>query len=144
AKVTAIEESKDLSSLALDELIDNLKVHEIIMEKDYDIYKGKKEMVKSIALKAKKEYSDDETSTFESDDEEYVMAIRNFKRLFRRKSRFVRRPRETKKSSGKGMIRKGKSDRKCFICDDPNHLIGESPNPLRNKEQKSLCRGFLE
>ncbi|GJX31173.1 retrovirus-related pol polyprotein from transposon TNT 1-94 [Tanacetum coccineum] len=57
-KVTAIEESKDLSSLALDELI------------------GKKERVKFIALKAKKESSDDETSTFESDDEEYAIAVR--------------------------------------------------------------------
>ncbi|GJW56005.1 hypothetical protein Tco_0102736 [Tanacetum coccineum] len=55
AKVTAIEESKDLSSLALDELISNLKVHKVVMEKDSEIYKGKKERVKSIALKAKKE-----------------------------------------------------------------------------------------
>ncbi|GJX02891.1 retrovirus-related pol polyprotein from transposon TNT 1-94 [Tanacetum coccineum] len=61
AKVTTIEESKDLSSLALDELIGNLKVHEVVMEKDPEIYKGKKERVKSIALKAKKESSDDET-----------------------------------------------------------------------------------
>nr|GEX31282.1 retrovirus-related Pol polyprotein from transposon TNT 1-94 [Tanacetum cinerariifolium] len=74
AKVTAIEESKDLSSLALDELIDNLKVHEVVIEKDSEIYRGKKKRVKSIALKAKKESSDDETSTFESDDEEYAMA----------------------------------------------------------------------
>ncbi|GKB01575.1 copia protein [Tanacetum coccineum] len=72
--VTAIEESKDLSSLALDELIDNLKVHEVVMEKDSKIYRGKKERVKSIALKAKKESSDDETSTSGSDDEEYAMA----------------------------------------------------------------------
>ncbi|GJU39163.1 hypothetical protein Tco_1192120 [Tanacetum coccineum] len=50
-KVTAIEESKDLSSLALDELIGNLKVHEVVMEKDSKIYRGKKERVKSIALK---------------------------------------------------------------------------------------------
>ncbi|GJW37595.1 hypothetical protein Tco_0060515 [Tanacetum coccineum] len=34
----------------------------------------KKERVMSIALKAKKEFSDDETSTSESDDEEYAMA----------------------------------------------------------------------
>ncbi|GKC66242.1 hypothetical protein Tco_1098840 [Tanacetum coccineum] len=47
----AIEESKDLSSLALDELIDNVKVHEVVMEKDSKIYRGKKERVKSIALK---------------------------------------------------------------------------------------------
>nr|GEW11766.1 UBN2 domain-containing protein [Tanacetum cinerariifolium] len=68
-----IEETKDLSSLALDELIGNLKVHELVMGKDFEIYKGKKEKVKSIALRAKKEYSDDETSTSKSDDEEYVV-----------------------------------------------------------------------
>ncbi|GJZ69730.1 hypothetical protein Tco_0633280 [Tanacetum coccineum] len=78
-KVMAIEESKDLSSLALDELIGNLKVHKVVMEKDSEIYKGKKERIKSIALKAKKESNDDETSTSGSDDEEYAMAVRNFK-----------------------------------------------------------------
>ncbi|GKF52702.1 hypothetical protein Tco_0159612 [Tanacetum coccineum] len=40
AKVTTIEESKDLSSLALDELIDNLKVHEVVIGKDSKIYRG--------------------------------------------------------------------------------------------------------
>nr|GFA15366.1 UBN2 domain-containing protein [Tanacetum cinerariifolium] len=74
-----------VSSLALDNLIGNLKVHEVVMEKDSEIYKGKKEQIKSISLKAKKESSDDETSTFESDDEEYAMAVRNFKKFFRRK-----------------------------------------------------------
>ncbi|GJZ58614.1 hypothetical protein Tco_0614108 [Tanacetum coccineum] len=34
AKVTTIEESKDLTSLSLDELIGNLKVHEMIIKKD--------------------------------------------------------------------------------------------------------------
>nr|GEW12551.1 UBN2 domain-containing protein [Tanacetum cinerariifolium] len=69
AKVMTIKESKDFSSLALDELIDNLKVHEVVMEKDFEIYRGKKERVKSIALKVNKESSDDEILTSESDDE---------------------------------------------------------------------------
>ncbi|GJT75654.1 retrovirus-related pol polyprotein from transposon TNT 1-94 [Tanacetum coccineum] len=69
AKVMTIEELKDLSSLALDELIDNLKLHEVVMKKDFENYRGKKERVKSIALKAQKESSDDKTSTSRSDDE---------------------------------------------------------------------------
>ncbi|GJV80127.1 hypothetical protein Tco_1515997 [Tanacetum coccineum] len=41
AKVTAIEESKDLTSQSLDELIGNLKVHEMIIKKDFEIVKAK-------------------------------------------------------------------------------------------------------
>ncbi|GKA36866.1 zf-CCHC domain-containing protein [Tanacetum coccineum] len=140
-KVTTIEELKDLSSLALDELISNLKVHEVVMEKDSEIYKGKKKRIKSIALKAKKESSDDKTLTFGSDDEEYAMAIRNFKKLFKRKGKFVRQPREDKKSFRQRDEKKGKSDQKCFRCCDPNHLIGDCPKPSRNKDQKAFIGG---
>ncbi|GKC00662.1 retrovirus-related pol polyprotein from transposon TNT 1-94 [Tanacetum coccineum] len=130
-----------LSSLALDELIGNLKVHEVVMKKDSEVYRGKKERVNSIALKAKKESSDDETSTSESDDEEYAMAVRNFKKFFRRKGKFVRQPREEKKSCRQIDEKKGKSDRKCFRCSDPNHLIGNCPKPSRNKDQKAFIGG---
>ncbi|GKA71972.1 hypothetical protein Tco_0778188 [Tanacetum coccineum] len=71
AKVTAIEESKDLTSLSLDEVIGNLKVHEMIIKKDSEIVKAKVKR-KSLALKAKKESSDEECSTSGSEDEEYV------------------------------------------------------------------------
>ncbi|GKA99705.1 zf-CCHC domain-containing protein [Tanacetum coccineum] len=137
----AIKESKDLSSLALDELIDNLKVHEVVMEKDSEIYRGKKERVKSIALKAKKDSSNDKTSTSRSDDEEYAMAVRNFKKFFRRKGKFVRKPREEKKSFRQRGEKKGKSDQKCFRCGDPNHLIGNCPKSPRNKDQKAFIGG---
>nr|GEU63603.1 zf-CCHC domain-containing protein/DUF4219 domain-containing protein/UBN2 domain-containing protein [Tanacetum cinerariifolium] len=111
AKVTTIEESKDLSSLALYEFIGYLRVHELVMEKDFEINKGKKDKIKSIALKAKKESSNDETSTSGSDDEEYVMAVRNFKKFFRRKG------------------------------GDLNHLIGDCLKPPRNKDQKAFIGG---
>ncbi|GKF01691.1 hypothetical protein Tco_0028614, partial [Tanacetum coccineum] len=65
-KVTAIEESNDLTSLSLDELIGNLK--------------------------AKKESSDEVCSTSGSEDEEYAMAVRDIKKFFKRRGRFVRQP----------------------------------------------------
>nr|GEX97554.1 serine/threonine protein kinase SRPK1 [Tanacetum cinerariifolium] len=141
AKVTVIEESKDLSSLGLDALISNLKVHEVVMKKDSEIYKGKKERVNSIALKAKKESSDDETSTFGSDNKEYVMVVRNFQKFFRRKGKFVRQPREVKKSFRQRNDKKGKSNRKYFRCGNLNHLVGDCPKPPRNEDQKAFVGG---
>ncbi|GJX43074.1 hypothetical protein Tco_0259750 [Tanacetum coccineum] len=58
AKVTVIEESKDLTLLSLDELIGNLKVYKMIIKKNSEIVKAKVER-KSPALKAKKESSDE-------------------------------------------------------------------------------------
>ncbi|GKF18400.1 hypothetical protein Tco_0063318, partial [Tanacetum coccineum] len=66
-KVMAIEESKDLSILLLDELIRNLKVYEVVLEKDSNAPKNKKEKYKSLALKAKKLSSDEEASCLDSD-----------------------------------------------------------------------------
>ncbi|GJU11216.1 hypothetical protein Tco_1133612 [Tanacetum coccineum] len=75
AKVMAIEESKNLTTLSLDELIGNLKVYEEVIKKDFKTVKSKKEQSRSIALKARKESSDDDGSTSDSEDEEYAMAI---------------------------------------------------------------------
>ncbi|GJU50713.1 hypothetical protein Tco_1220268 [Tanacetum coccineum] len=69
-KITAIEESKDLTSLSLDELISNLKVYEVIIKKDSKMVKVKREQSRSLALKAKKKSSDEESSTSDSKDEE--------------------------------------------------------------------------
>ncbi|GJT67480.1 retrovirus-related pol polyprotein from transposon TNT 1-94 [Tanacetum coccineum] len=108
AKVTAIE-LKDLTSLSLDELIGNLKVHEMIIKKDSEIVKAK---------------------------------VIDFKKFFKRRGRFVRQPRNDKKTFQRSRDDKhGKSERKCFRCGDPNHLIGECPKPTRDKNQRAFVGG---
>ncbi|GJV71095.1 retrovirus-related pol polyprotein from transposon TNT 1-94 [Tanacetum coccineum] len=115
AKVTAIEESKDLTSLSLDELIGNLK----------------------------KESIDEECSKlFGSEDKKVSMAVRDFKKFFKRRGRFVRQPRNDKKTFQRSRDDKtGKNDRKCFRCGDPNHLIRECPKPPKDKNQRAFVGG---
>ncbi|GJS73112.1 zf-CCHC domain-containing protein [Tanacetum coccineum] len=142
AKVTTIEESKNLTTLSLDELIENLKVYEEIIKKDSETVKSKREQSSSISLKARKESSDDDSSTSDSEYEEYAMAVRDFKKFFKRRGRFVRQPCEERKSFQRNKDDKnGKGERKCFKCGDPNHLVGECPKPSRYQNQKAFVGG---
>ncbi|GJR64870.1 hypothetical protein Tco_0010935 [Tanacetum coccineum] len=81
--------------------------------KDSEMVKGKREQSRYLALKAKKESSDEESLTSDSEDEEYAMAVRDFKKFFKRRGR----------------------------CGDPNHLIGECPKPPRSKNQRAFIGG---
>ncbi|GKD75987.1 hypothetical protein Tco_1334269 [Tanacetum coccineum] len=136
-----IEESKDLTSLSLDKLIGNLKVHEMIIKKDSEIIKEKVKR-KFIALKAKKESSDEECSTSGSEDEEYAMAEKDFNKFFKRRGRFVRQPRNDKKTYQRIYDDKnGKGDRKYFRCGDPNYLIEECPKPSKDKNRRAFVGG---
>ncbi|GKC36125.1 hypothetical protein Tco_1048509, partial [Tanacetum coccineum] len=64
-------------------------------------------------LAAKKESCDDECLTSRSEDEEYTMAVRDFKKFFKRRGR----------------------------CGDPNHLIRECPKPPKDKNQRAFIEG---
>nr|GEV47477.1 alpha/beta hydrolases superfamily protein [Tanacetum cinerariifolium] len=113
----------------------------MIIKKDSEIVQAKIER-KSLALKAKKESSDEECSTFKSKDEEYTMAVSDFKKFFKRRGRFVRQPRNDKNIFQRSRDDKnGKSDRKCFRCGDLNHLIGEYPKSPTDKNQRAFVEG---
>ncbi|GKB51068.1 zf-CCHC domain-containing protein, partial [Tanacetum coccineum] len=134
AKVTAIEESKDLTSLSLDELIGNLKVHEMIINKDSEIVKVIFER-KSLALKAKKEPSDEECLTFGSEDQEYAMAVRDFKKFFKRRGRFVRQPRNDKKTFQRSRDDKNSKDKnqRAFVGGSWSDSGEEDDEKVNNK-----------
>ncbi|GJX60403.1 hypothetical protein Tco_0291793 [Tanacetum coccineum] len=68
----------------------NLKVYEEVIKKDVETVKGKKEQSRLLALKVKKEVSDEDSSSSDSEDEEYAMAVKEFKKFFKRRGRFAR------------------------------------------------------
>nr|GEW01439.1 zf-CCHC domain-containing protein/DUF4219 domain-containing protein/UBN2 domain-containing protein [Tanacetum cinerariifolium] len=70
------------------------------------------------------------------------MAVRDFKKFFKRRGRFVRQPYEERKSFQINKDDKnGKGGRKGFKCRDPNHLIGECPKLSRYQNQKAFVGG---
>ncbi|GJX98892.1 UBN2 domain-containing protein [Tanacetum coccineum] len=96
SKVTTIEESKDLATLPLDELVGDLKVYEMILENDGVVSKTTtQDKVKYLALKAKvtrEKTSDDSDSQDGSDEdvdeeeeaESFNLMARNFRKFFRK------------------------------------------------------------
>nr|GEZ41790.1 zf-CCHC domain-containing protein/UBN2 domain-containing protein [Tanacetum cinerariifolium] len=141
AKVTAIEELKDLTSLSLYKLIGNLKVYEVIIKKDSEMVKGKREQNRSLALKAKKESSDEDSLTSDSEYEEYAMAVKDFNKFFKRRGRFVRQPHDERNSSQRYKDDKNDKSKKCFKCGDPNHFIEECPKLSRKHNQRAYIGG---
>jgi len=140
-KVTAIDEAKDFEKLSLDELVGNLKVHEVILEKDEEIARLKKEKFKSIALKAKHqvETSSEENEDEIDEDEELACMVRNFKRVFRRSGKFVRPPQNDSRKAPSDV--KKKVTRKCFNCGDPSHLVNEC---TKKRNERAYVSGAWE
>ncbi|GKF21077.1 alpha/beta hydrolases superfamily protein [Tanacetum coccineum] len=90
-------------------------------------------------MKAKKESSNEDSSTSDSEDEEYAMAVKEFKKFYKRRGRFVRQSRDERKSFQRSRNDKNvKSERKCFRCGDLNHLIGECPKSPRSNNQRAF------
>nr|GEX21688.1 zf-CCHC domain-containing protein/UBN2 domain-containing protein [Tanacetum cinerariifolium] len=94
AKMTAIEKAKDLTTLPLDELIGNLKVYEMVLDKDGVASKTTKEKVKSLPFKAKvtrEKTSDDSDSQGESNEDTYEEKAKAFNLLARTFCKFFRK-----------------------------------------------------
>ncbi|GJU37042.1 hypothetical protein Tco_1185396 [Tanacetum coccineum] len=101
--------------------------------------KVKIEQSRSLALKAKKGSSDEESSTSDSEDKEYFMTVRDFKKFFKRRGRFVRQPRNERKSfqrskddkngtwSDSGEDEKEKTkDETCLVAQASNEALSET------------------
>ncbi|GKB02507.1 hypothetical protein Tco_0830596, partial [Tanacetum coccineum] len=133
AKVTAIEEAKDLATLPLDELIGNIKVYKMVLDNDRVASKTTKEKVKSLALKAKvtrDQTSDDSDSQGGSDGEEakaFNLLARNFCKFFRKDNRFGR---ESRRKTWRN-IEDGDeqlNDETCLMAIDSQEVVSKPSN----------------
>ncbi|GKA61919.1 zf-CCHC domain-containing protein [Tanacetum coccineum] len=116
AKVTAIEEAKDLATLPLDKLVGNLKVYKMILENDGVVSKTTtKNKVKCLALKAK--------VTREQSSDDMIAKMEVMKTLGRGcRNKFGDKGGESSKQKGA-----------CYYCGIEGHFTSECRKPKENK-----------
>ena len=132
AKVTTIQESKDLSKLSMEELIGNLMTYELEL-KEKEERNNSEPKKKTIALKSKEESDEEE----EDPIEELAMAVNNLKKWSRFKSR-------KKKISGNKSKNSDDSDNEltCYNCKKPGHFKQKCPLLKNNKGKKKKKKAF--
>ena len=138
AKITAIEELKDIDKISLTELVGNLQTYELELTRI-----GKSGKSKSMALKAKSSETDESFDDEDSKMKSYI--IRQFKKFMKNANGkgFDNDRRQSSSSQLKGQD-KGKKDAKeggqytipsgpkCFGCQGFGHMKHECPTYLKS------------
>ncbi|GJV17822.1 protein CHUP1, chloroplastic [Tanacetum coccineum] len=154
AKVTTIEEAKYLATLPLNELIGNLKVYEMVLDNDGVASKTIKEIVKSLALKAKvtREKTSDDSDSQEGSDEDvdeeeeaeafnlldrYLCKFFSKGNRFGRGNQFGNSGNRFGKGCGNNFGNKGGESSKpkgfCYNCGIEGHFVSKCKKPKENK-----------
>ena len=143
AKITAIEESKDINKIPLTELVSNLQTYELGLTRI-----GKSSKSKSMALKAKSSYTDES-----SDDEDPKMKsyiTRQFKKFMKNANEkgFDKDRKQSSQDKGKKDVRDGSrytvpSRPKCFGCLGFSHMKQKCPTYLKTIEKSKALAATL-
>ncbi|GJX36535.1 ribonuclease H-like domain-containing protein [Tanacetum coccineum] len=129
-KVTTIEESKDLSTLPLDKLIDNLKVNEVVLEKDLKIWRDKGQRSKGQASSST--YADDiDTDDLEEMDLKWQVAM-----LTMRVKIFLKKTGRNLNFNGKETVGFDKTKVACYNFHRRGHFARECRAP-RNQGNRN-------
>ncbi|GKV17010.1 hypothetical protein SLEP1_g27571 [Rubroshorea leprosula] len=131
AKKTAIEESKDLNTLKLEDLIGKLMTYEIEIQVDGGVEAVKKKK-KNVAFKAsnQKEESEDDASNDESSNEEDITKLisKEVKRFMKKNIKSKLAKRDEGESTKRSV--------KCYECNKMGHYRNECPK--LKKEHRAL------
>jgi len=143
AQETALETSKDLEAMPMEELVGILTIYEQVIQNDTGSTKGKVLALKSSQKNVKKKvspkaYEDiDNTSDDTEPDDEISILTNKIKRLLRKKES-KRKERRFKTKNGKE-----KDERIiCYGCKKPGHFKLECLDQVEEKEEKEKKKKF--
>ena len=143
-KATIVEDSKNLSTMPLDELIGSLMTYELNLKRNAENEKGKR----PIALEAqgsRTHVSGETSSSSDSDDEgEFSMLARQFRKFLKKKNFRSKEKSNFRKFQHKHephfSRKKNDSELVCYNCRKPGHFKTECPEPIKSEEKKKYQR----
>ena len=122
AKVTAIQEAKNLSTLPLDELVGSLMTHEMTMKQNSD---------DSVKTDKEKNLAFSSSTSNSVDEKDVVLLARKFKK-------FLKHDRKNRRSLIKESDEKPKrSEVICYECNKPGHIKPDCPQ-LKHGKKKAM------
>jgi len=137
-KITAIEETKDLNTMSVEDLASSLKVHEISLNEHESAKKSKSISLpskgkSSKALKVIESEEESRDGDFDEDPAEMMVMLSNRLQYLAKKNKMFL----SRRSGYKGCR---KEDQKgCFNYKKPGHFIDDFPN-LQKKKSKDKSK----
>ncbi|MQL76440.1 hypothetical protein Taro_008828 [Colocasia esculenta] len=133
-KVTVIEDSKNLSTMKVDELIGSLMTYELNVKRKETEENPRKSIASKASNKvssdskksAQQEGSESETST-DNENDEMAMLTRQFKMFLKFKRRGSGNSKPFQKGTNRFDTSNKKSDVVCYECKKQGHMRGECP-----------------
>jgi len=130
--VTAISESKDLTSLTTASLFGKLREHELEMNR-LNVQESEDKYVRSIALKAAKHKSKQEPSD-ESEEENLSLLSKKFSRFLKRNHN---KEANKERYGNKKISDFNSNNYTCFGCGEQGHIKADCPNKESNEKKSS-------
>ncbi|XP_031112003.1 uncharacterized protein LOC116015975 [Ipomoea triloba] len=138
-KVIAIQESKDLNTCKLSDLMGNLKTYEL------EMLQNKKPNGKGIAFQSKQDTNSDEDT--EKMEESIAVLTKNFNRVLKKFNKFRNKNKSFSNNQGSPSFAQNQSVNpkkegnpnldgiQCYECKGYGHIQSECPNYLRRKNK---------
>src|SRR4051812_12223728 len=143
--VTAFKIAKNLNEVSLEELISALRSHEIELDANEPLKKGKSIALKSNVKKCTNAFQareeDPEESESEEEEDELSMISRRVNQLWKSKQRKFRGFRSSKRferGESSGDRRSDKKKAVCYECNEPGHYKNECPKLQKENPKKKF------
>lgn len=147
-KVTVIQEAKDLSTLALEELWESIKVQELELREENGDRKGKSIVLKAHKGGSSKAFSAEESNGYEEegldDGDELSFISKRVQAIWKKMGGF-RRKQFNKIFSKDKIEQKEESSVICYECKKPRRIVAEWPNLEKTKKKffKKKKKGLM-